>query len=153
MAGLSFVSLLAASALVLGETVGSSRWIGTLLIVPGMFLVWRKKDLHLAGHPPCSRPRWLPHREDACRRRAVRSSRLRSFGRCPRLLRAFRRDAILGLELRTAGREAEHVICSHVDFGLFAPRGARERSTNPFKSRGPRRIEMARELRRRGSPP
>ena len=42
MAGLSFVFLLAASALVLGETVGSSRWIGTLLIVAGMFLVGRK---------------------------------------------------------------------------------------------------------------
>jgi drug/metabolite transporter (DMT)-like permease len=42
MAGLSFVFLLAASALVLGETVGSNRWIGTLLIVAGMFLVGRK---------------------------------------------------------------------------------------------------------------
>jgi drug/metabolite transporter (DMT)-like permease len=42
MGGLSFVFLLAASALVLGETVGSNRWIGTLLIVAGMFLVGRK---------------------------------------------------------------------------------------------------------------
>jgi drug/metabolite transporter (DMT)-like permease len=42
MAGLSFVFLLAASALVLGESVGSNRWIGTLLIVAGMFLVGRK---------------------------------------------------------------------------------------------------------------
>jgi drug/metabolite transporter (DMT)-like permease len=42
MAGLSFVFLLAASALVLGESVGPNRWIGTLLIVAGMFLVGRK---------------------------------------------------------------------------------------------------------------
>jgi drug/metabolite transporter (DMT)-like permease len=42
MAGLSFVFLLVASALVLGETVGSNRWIGTVLIVAGMFLVGRK---------------------------------------------------------------------------------------------------------------
>jgi drug/metabolite transporter (DMT)-like permease len=42
MTGLYFVFLLTASALVLGETVGSSRWIGTLLIVTGMFLVGRK---------------------------------------------------------------------------------------------------------------
>ena len=42
MAGLSFVFLLVASALILGETVGPNRWIGTLLIVAGMFLVGRK---------------------------------------------------------------------------------------------------------------
>ena len=42
MASLYFVFLLAASALVLGESVGSNRWIGTLLIVAGMFLVGRK---------------------------------------------------------------------------------------------------------------
>ena len=42
MASLYFVFLLAASALVLGETVGSNRWLGTLLIVAGMFLVGRK---------------------------------------------------------------------------------------------------------------
>ncbi len=42
MAGLSFVLLLAASALVLGETVGSNRWVGTFLIVAGMLLVGRK---------------------------------------------------------------------------------------------------------------
>jgi drug/metabolite transporter (DMT)-like permease len=42
MAGLSFVFLLAASAVILGETVGPNRWIGTLLIVAGMFLVGRK---------------------------------------------------------------------------------------------------------------
>jgi len=39
---LYFVFLLAASALVLGESVGSNRWLGTLLIVAGMFLVGRK---------------------------------------------------------------------------------------------------------------
>ena len=42
MTSLYFVFLLAASALVLGESVGSNRWIGTLLIVAGMFLVGRK---------------------------------------------------------------------------------------------------------------
>jgi drug/metabolite transporter (DMT)-like permease len=42
MASLYFVFLLAASALVLGESVGSNRWLGTLLIVAGMFLVGRK---------------------------------------------------------------------------------------------------------------
>jgi drug/metabolite transporter (DMT)-like permease len=42
MASLYFVFLLAASALVLGETVGSNRWIGTLLIIVGMLLVGRK---------------------------------------------------------------------------------------------------------------
>ena len=42
LASLSFVFLLAASALVLGESVGSNRWLGTLLIVAGMFLVGRK---------------------------------------------------------------------------------------------------------------
>ena len=54
---------------------------------------------------------------------------------------------------RTAGREVEPVTCSHVDFGLFAPRGTRERFTKRFKPRNPGRIEMARELRRRGSAP
>jgi drug/metabolite transporter (DMT)-like permease len=42
MASLYFAFLLAASALVLGESVGPNRWIGTLLIVAGMFLVGRK---------------------------------------------------------------------------------------------------------------
>lgn len=42
MAGLTFVFLLASSALILGETVGANRWVGTLLIVAGMFLVGRK---------------------------------------------------------------------------------------------------------------
>jgi drug/metabolite transporter (DMT)-like permease len=42
MSGLYFVFLLAASAVILGETVGPNRWIGTLLIVGGMFLVGRK---------------------------------------------------------------------------------------------------------------
>jgi multidrug transporter EmrE-like cation transporter len=41
-ASLTFVFLLAASALVLGESVGPNRWIGTFLIVAGMFLVGRK---------------------------------------------------------------------------------------------------------------
>lgn len=42
MAGLSFVFLLAASALILGETVGANRWVGTALIVAGMLLVGRR---------------------------------------------------------------------------------------------------------------
>ena len=42
MSGLTFVFLLAASALVLGESVGTNRWVGTLLIVAGMVLVGRK---------------------------------------------------------------------------------------------------------------
>lgn len=42
MASLYFVFLLAASALVLGESVGSNRWVGTALIIVGMFLVGRK---------------------------------------------------------------------------------------------------------------
>ena len=42
MASLYFVFLLAMSALVLGEAVGSNRWLGTALIVAGMFLVGRK---------------------------------------------------------------------------------------------------------------
>ena len=42
MAALYFVFLLAASAIILGESVTSSRWLGTLLIVAGMFLVGRK---------------------------------------------------------------------------------------------------------------
>ncbi len=42
MASLYFVFLLAASSLVLGESVGPNRWVGTLLIVAGMFLVGRK---------------------------------------------------------------------------------------------------------------
>lgn len=42
VASLYFVFLLAMSALVLGEAVGSNRWIGTLLIIAGMFLVGRK---------------------------------------------------------------------------------------------------------------
>ncbi len=42
LASLSFVFLLAASAMFLGETVGANRWIGALLIVAGMFLVGRK---------------------------------------------------------------------------------------------------------------
>jgi drug/metabolite transporter (DMT)-like permease len=42
MASLYFVFLLAMSALVLGESVGPNRWIGTLLIIAGMFLVGRK---------------------------------------------------------------------------------------------------------------
>jgi len=42
LASLTFIFLLAASALVLGETVGANRWIGTLLIVAGMFLVGRR---------------------------------------------------------------------------------------------------------------
>lgn len=42
MASLYFVFLLGSSALVLGESVGPNRWIGTLLIVAGMFLVGRK---------------------------------------------------------------------------------------------------------------
>ena len=42
LASLTFVFLLGASALVLGESVGANRWLGTLLIVAGMFLVGRK---------------------------------------------------------------------------------------------------------------
>ena len=42
ISSLYFVFLLAASALVLGEAVGTNRWIGTLLIIAGMFLVGRK---------------------------------------------------------------------------------------------------------------
>jgi drug/metabolite transporter (DMT)-like permease len=42
VASLSFVFLLAASSLVLGEAVGSNRWVGTALIVAGMLLVGRK---------------------------------------------------------------------------------------------------------------
>ena len=42
VSSLTFVFLLAASARFLGESVGPSRWIGTLLIVAGMFLVGRK---------------------------------------------------------------------------------------------------------------
>jgi len=42
ISGLYFVFLLGASALVLGESVGANRWVGTFLIVAGMFLVGRK---------------------------------------------------------------------------------------------------------------
>ena len=42
ISALYFVFLLAASGFVLGESVGPNRWIGTLLIVVGMFLVGRK---------------------------------------------------------------------------------------------------------------
>ena len=42
MSSLYFIFLLAASALVLGESVGANRWVGTLLIVAGMFLVGRR---------------------------------------------------------------------------------------------------------------
>jgi uncharacterized membrane protein len=42
VSSLSFIFLLAASALVLGEAVGSNRWVGTALIVAGMLLVGRK---------------------------------------------------------------------------------------------------------------
>lgn len=42
MTSLYFVFLLTASSLVLGEAVGSNRWLGTALIVAGMLLVGRK---------------------------------------------------------------------------------------------------------------
>ncbi len=42
VAGLYFVFLLVASAFVLGESVTLNRWLGTLLIIIGMFLVGRK---------------------------------------------------------------------------------------------------------------
>jgi multidrug transporter EmrE-like cation transporter len=42
MSSLYFVFLLAASGLFLGESVGPNRWIGTLLIVAGMFVVGQK---------------------------------------------------------------------------------------------------------------
>jgi uncharacterized membrane protein len=42
MASLYFVFLLVASALVLGESVGSNRWVGTALIIAGMLLVGGK---------------------------------------------------------------------------------------------------------------
>ena len=42
MASLYFVFLLTSSALVLGESVGPNRWVGTALIIAGMLLVGRK---------------------------------------------------------------------------------------------------------------
>ncbi len=42
MSGLYFVFLLGVSGLLLGESVGPNRWVGTFMIVAGMFLVGRK---------------------------------------------------------------------------------------------------------------
>lgn len=42
MSGLYFVFLLGVSGLFLGESVGPNRWVGTFMIVAGMFLVGRK---------------------------------------------------------------------------------------------------------------
>lgn len=41
MLGLTYIGVLLASALILGETVGPLRWLGTLIILTGVFLVAR----------------------------------------------------------------------------------------------------------------